>query len=73
MITRRDFVHDVGLAGLGLLLPLPGLGATLDRGAPYYPPTRTGLRGAHPGSFEIAHALAREGRHFDNPRPLDET
>jgi spermidine dehydrogenase len=73
MITRRDFVHDVGLAGFGLLLPLPGLGAALDRGAPYYPPTRTGLRGSHLGSFEVAHALAREGRHFDNPRPLDET
>src|SRR5688572_854567 len=72
MITRRDFVHDVGIAGLGLLSPLPVLGAALDRGAPYYPPTRTGLRGAHLGSFEVAHALAREGRHFDNPQSLDE-
>ena len=72
-ITRRDFIHDVGIAGLGLALPLPGLGAPLDGSAPYYPPTLTGLRGAHPGSFEVAHALAREGRHFDNPQVLDET
>ena len=27
-----------------------------------YPPALTGLRGDHPGSFEIAHQLAREGR-----------
>ena len=72
-ITRRDFIHDVSLAGLGLALPLPGLGAPLDGNTPYYPPTLTGLRGAHPGSFEVAHALAREGRHFDDPQLLDET
>ena len=72
-ITRRDFIHEVGIAGLGLALPLPGLGAPLDGSAPYYPPTLTGLRGAHPGSFEVAHAFAREGRHFDNPQVLDET
>lgn len=71
-ITRRDFIHDVGIVGLGLALPLPGLGAPLDAGTPYYPPTLTGLRGAHPGSFETAHAFAREGRHFDNPQVLDE-
>jgi len=72
MITRRDFVHDVGLAGLGFALPWPALAVTTAGGAAYYPPTLTGLRGAHPGSFEVAHALAREGRHFDNPQLLDE-
>jgi spermidine dehydrogenase len=72
-ITRRDFVHDVGLAGLGLALPLPGIAFAADAGAPYYPPTLTGLRGSHAGAFEVAHALAREGRHFDNPRLLDES
>jgi spermidine dehydrogenase len=72
-ITRRDFVHDVGLAGLGFALPWPALAGTTAGGAAYYPPTLTGLRGAHPGSFEVAHALAREGRHFDNPQVLDET
>jgi spermidine dehydrogenase len=30
-----------------------------------YPPIRTGLRGSHPGSFEVAHALGREGQQFD--------
>ena len=27
----------------------------------YYPPTRTGMRGSHKGSFEVAHALAWRG------------
>jgi spermidine dehydrogenase len=27
-----------------------------------YPPLRTGARGSHPGSFEVAHQLGREGR-----------
>jgi spermidine dehydrogenase len=72
-ITRRDFIHDVGITALGLALPLPGLAAPPGGGPDYYPPTQTGLRGAHPGTFEVAHALAREGKHFDNPQALDES
>ncbi len=72
-ITRRDFVHDLSLAGLALALPLPGLALAADERAPSYPPTLTGLRGSHPGAFEVAHALAREGKHFDNPHPLEES
>src|SRR5262245_23092467 len=72
-ISRRDFVHDVGLAGLGLALPWPSFATSPAGDAPYYPPTLTGLRGSHAGAFEVAHALAREGRHFDDPRLLDET
>ena len=53
-ITRRDFVHDLSLAGLALALPLPRLAFATDAGAPYYPPTLTGLRGSHPGAFEVA-------------------
>jgi spermidine dehydrogenase len=72
-ITRRDFVHDVSLAGLGLALPWPTLAhSAADGGVPYYPPTLTGLRGSHAGAFEVAHGLAREGRHFTNPGALDE-
>ena len=29
----------------------------------YYPPARTGMRGSHPGSFEVAHAV-RDGTFF---------
>ncbi len=72
-ITRRDFVHDLGLAGLGLALPLPGFAQhAADPAAPYYPPTLTGLRGSHAGAFEVAHALARDGKRFENPQALDE-
>ncbi len=71
-ITRRDFIHDVGITALGVTLPLPAFTAQQSDGAVYYPPTLTGLRGSHPGSFEVAHALARLGKHFENPRVLDE-
>ncbi|MFM7274569.1 MAG: NAD(P)-binding protein, partial [Gammaproteobacteria bacterium] len=63
-ITRRDFVHGSAVGALGLALPLPTLSMP---GAADYPPVRTGLRGSHPGSFEVAHALAREGKQFGSP------
>lgn len=72
-ITRRDFVHGA-LLGAGALA-LPGLAGCHHRAVPqapaaqdstgYYPPTRTGLRGSHPGAFEPAHAL-RDG-HLPGP------
>jgi len=73
-ITRRDFVHDVGLASLLLGLPAAASASAspVEPSTNYYPPTQTGLRGAHPGSFEVAHALAREGKLFDQPTVLDE-
>jgi len=78
-ITRRDFVHELGLASLALGSMGSGLPASVwagtagaDAMAIYYPPTRTGLRGSHPGSFEVAHALAREHKVFDQPRELNE-
>jgi spermidine dehydrogenase len=39
-----------------------------------YPPALTGLRGQHPGSFEVAHAFAREGQRFGiDKAPSEET
>jgi spermidine dehydrogenase len=74
-ISRRDFIHDLGLASLGLSLPPSAWSDLAPTKAPadYYPPTRTGLRGSHPGSFEVAHALAMQGKLFDHPRDLDES
>lgn len=72
-ITRRDFVQgsSVALAGalasplsLASSLPLDATGS--DPAPTYYPPTRTGMRGSHPGSYEVAHALARQGAQFDD-------
>ena len=73
-ITRRDFIQDVGLASLLLNIPASAWASTTGVGSQSgsYPPTKTGLRGAHPGSFEVAHALAREGKVFDQPKDLNE-
>ncbi|BBC73996.1 conserved hypothetical protein [Altererythrobacter sp. B11] len=60
-ITRRDFVSGTAVA-IGALgwggsaaaqLTVGGAGET-------YPPAKTGMRGSHPGSFEVAH-LMRDG------------
>ncbi len=73
-ISRRDFIQGTSLVSLGLTLPA---GVALGQGDPavqgrYYPPTRTGLRGSHPGSFDAAHAIAREGLSFDSAEPTGE-
>ena len=76
-ITRRDFVHGAGLAALSLGLP-SGVArgqpspAPADPAGRYYPPTLTGLRGSHPGSFEVAHELALRGEDFDTGEDLEE-
>jgi len=76
-ITRRDFVHGLCASALGLALPdSAAAGSNTDISAvnpSIYPPTRTGMRGSHPGSFEVAHALAREGRRFEGAEDLAET
>src|SRR5882757_5702598 len=59
-ITRRDFLNGTALTIAAGLTPAAQLAAE----AALYPPALTGLRGQHPGSFENAHALAREGRRF---------
>jgi len=79
-ITRRDFIHGTGLAALSLGLGSGVVGVTgcqpllvpTEPAGRYYPPTLTGLRGSHPGSFEVAHELAREGKHFDAGEDLGE-
>ena len=69
-ITRRDFLNGVALNVAAGLTPLAQLAAQPSR----YPPALTGLRGQHDGSFEAAHALAREGRKFAvDGLPIDES
>ena len=80
VITRRDLIHDAGVATLAMALgpgivaaaPADGAAAASKPSAADYPPVRTGLRGSHPGAFESAHALAREGRSFPEPVDLDQ-
>ncbi len=61
-INRRDFLSGTALAIAAGLTPLAQIRALPGR---YYPPSLTGLRGSHPGSFETAHQVGREGRSFD--------
>ncbi|WP_256741245.1 NAD(P)-binding protein, partial [Cronobacter sakazakii] len=66
-ITRRDFLNGVAITVAAGMTPWQILRASPQTAAQslYYPPTLTGLRGNHPGSFEQAHALGREGKRFD--------
>jgi spermidine dehydrogenase len=80
-ITRRDFIGGVavGLGGASLIAgcgpgetpvpPDPGL----ERAAGYYPPSLTGLRGSHDGSFESAHRLKDGGLRLDGAIDRRET
>lgn len=72
-ITRRDFLNGMSIAVTGPLLSAPLSKALAALELPsaqmipgYYPPTRDGLRGSHPGSFEVAH-LIRDGARYDDP------
>jgi spermidine dehydrogenase len=62
-ISRRDFLDGVAMAvGATALGPWAAGGGSLGAQTPApYPPALTGLRGSHPGSFEIFHAV-RDGR-----------
>jgi spermidine dehydrogenase len=81
-IKRRDFLNGMSIA-VGGALALPdgtwaeSLGWTVpvgqaEKDAGYYPPAKTGLRGSHDGSWEVAHSL-REGKHWDIPTPDAQT
>src|SRR6202046_1501194 len=67
-ITRRDFLNGmaVGAGGvlanawIGGLLSAQTLTASAQDRPGYYPPTLNGMRGSHPGAFEVAHSL-RDG------------
>jgi spermidine dehydrogenase len=66
-IARRDFVNGIGVAAAGALaLPwwAEAQEPTPEQSPDYYPPARTGMRGDHPGSFEVAHQL-RDTRTVD--------
>lgn len=68
-ITRRDLCQGIALAlGAAPFLSLPRETVAALLSADYYPPALSGLRGSHVGSFEVAHALAREGKVFPRPQ-----
>jgi spermidine dehydrogenase len=69
-ITRRDFLNGVSVA-VTASLARPSLAAQ-PRGSEYYPPSLTGMRGSHEGSYEVAHSL-RDGERFDSPEDTGES
>jgi spermidine dehydrogenase len=76
-ITRRDFIQGAGLAAMSLGLPAGVAGKHPSPAHPetvgrYYPPTLTGLRGSHPGSFEVAHELALKSKDFGTGEDIGE-
>jgi spermidine dehydrogenase len=60
-ISRRDFLNGMALTIAAGLTPADQLLAQTA----LYPPALKGMRGQHPGSFDVAHALARNGQTFD--------
>jgi len=67
-ITRRDFIDGVAVAigAAGLLAQNADAATIFPQDRPGYdPPTMTGMRGSHDGSYDYAHAL-RDGNVFKN-------
>jgi spermidine dehydrogenase len=70
-ITRRDFVNGCAVAvGASLAATSPGWLEALaapdfapEKDPGYYPPAKTGMRGSHDGSWEVAHGM-REGKNW---------
>lgn len=77
-IARRDFLNGFALTvGASLAAPtkiwaeafgLPSSPLDSNREAADYPPAKTGLRGSHDGSWEVAHAL-RDGKKWGSATP----
>jgi spermidine dehydrogenase len=65
-ISRRDFLDGMAIALGASMLPAgcrpdeTEVPFASERDPRYYPPALTGLRGNHPGSFDVAHQL-RDG------------
>lgn len=74
-ISRRDFLNGMALSLVAgtTLSPMEILAVQANEGGAYYPPALTGLRGSHPGSFEVAHDLAWAGKKFPRPSTLTDT
>lgn len=69
-ISRRDFLNGAAIALAAGLTPLQWLQAAPAR---YYPPALQGLRGSHPGSFEVAHEMGWQKKVFNTDGlPIEE-
>ena len=76
-VTRRDFINGAAVMVGGTLLSGASLSGNSAEARPQIqaridPPNLTGLRGSHPGSFEIFHAL-RDGTFWKTAAPPSDT
>ena len=74
-ITRRDFIDGVAMTAGAAVMPWHLLAedeaASPEKAPGYYPPALSGMRGSHPGSFDVAHSL-RDGTFWDSAgKPQD--
>ncbi|HEU4648742.1 MAG TPA: FAD/NAD(P)-binding protein [Gemmatimonadales bacterium] len=80
-IPRRDFLNGLAFSLGAAALPRRALEIFSDapfapeHGGDYYPPALTGLRGSHPGSYEVAHKMRDGGAaaFLARARPTGET
>lgn len=72
-ISRRDFLDGVALVAGGMALSPLISSANSNQAFSHvvYPPSLTGMRGNHPGAYEVAHALARYGQRPTDFAPVD--
>jgi spermidine dehydrogenase len=71
-IARRDFLQGaaVGLTALGTTSA--SAAQTEPQNVPgYYPPSKMGMRGSHPGAFEAAHEV-RDGAFWDKVHDIED-
>ena len=76
-IARRDFLQGAAITvTMGALAPELARAAEAEKAAQdapdYYPPTRLGMRGSHPGAFEAAHEV-RDGDFWNKASALVDT
>src|SRR3981189_2149251 len=75
-MPRRAFLNGAAMAIGAAAIPAGTVSETGRNSEPpnhsgYDPPSSTGLRGSHPGSFEIAHSL-RDGTFWKTSgKPID--
>jgi len=72
-IDRRDFLNGMALSTAAGALSPAALFAAQATGQAAYPPAQQGLRGSHPGAFEIAHARAWQGKTWPRPDRLTDS
>jgi spermidine dehydrogenase len=64
-ITRRDFMQGAAMTVAAAVTPKSVFGEEVQNRPGYDPPAAHGMRGSHPGSFEVAHSL-RDGTFWKN-------